>query len=67
MDPDDYKGQVDPIKIDDVLSSPANRCGTCMDYVTFSDEDLQLGLANHNRPLYVTGMIGDKKNKSNPT
>jgi len=29
--------------------------------MTFSNEDLQLGSANHNRPLYVTDMIGDKR------
>jgi len=44
-----------------VLSSPLNRCAECMACVTFSDEDLQLGSANHNRPLYITGRIGDER------
>lgn len=61
MDPDDYKDQVDPIEVDEVLSYPLNQCAACMACVTFSDEDLQLGSANHNRPLYVTGRIGDKR------
>ena len=61
MDPDDYKDQVDPIEVDEVLSSPFNRCATCMAYITFSDEDLQLGSASHNKPLYITGRIGDKR------
>ena len=30
-------------------------------HVTFSDEDLQLRCANHSSPLYVTGMIDDKR------
>jgi len=61
MDPDDYKDQVDPIKVDEVLSSPLNQHGTCMACITFIDEDMQLGSMNHNRPLYVTRMIGDKR------
>jgi len=40
MDPDDYKDQVDPIEVDEVLSSPLNWCAACMACVTFSDEDL---------------------------
>ena len=61
MDSDNCKDQVDPIEVDEVLSSPLNRCAACMTGITFFDEDLQLGFANHNRPLYVTGMIGDKR------
>ena len=61
MDPDDYKDQVDPVEVDEVLLSSLNRCAACMACITFSDEDLQLGSANHNRPLYVTGRIGDKR------
>ena len=61
MDPNDYKDQVDPIKMDEVLSSPLNRCAECIASITFSSEDLQLGSANHNRPLHVTGMIGDRR------
>jgi len=61
MDPYHYKDQVDPIEVDEVLSSPLNGCVACMAYVTFSDEDLQLGSANQNRPLYVTGRIGDER------
>ena len=30
-------------------------------YITFTDEDMQLGSTDHNRPLYVTGIIGDKR------
>ena len=60
MDPDDYKDQVNPNEVDKVLSSPLNWCVAGMACITFSDEDLQLGFANHNRPLHVTGMIGDK-------
>jgi len=37
MDPDDYKDQVDPIEVDEVLSSPLNRCAACMAYITFFD------------------------------
>jgi len=61
MDPDDYKDQVDPIEVDEVLSSLLNRCATCMACITFNDEDMQLGSTDHNRPLYVTGIIGDKR------
>jgi len=61
MDPDDYKDQVDPIEVDEVLSSPLNWCAVCMACVTFSNEDLQLGSENHNRPLYVIDRIGDKR------
>jgi len=51
IDPDNYKDQVHPIEVDEVLSSTLNRRATCMAYITFSDEDLQLGFANHNRTL----------------
>ena len=61
MDPNDYKGQVDPIEVDEVLSSPLNWCAACMACITFSDEDLYLGSANHNRPFYVIDMIGDRR------
>ena len=61
MDPDDYKDQVDPIEVDEVLSSPLNWCGTCMACITFTNEEMQLGSTDHNRPLYVTGIIGDKR------
>jgi len=61
MDPDDYKDQVDPIEVNEVLSSPLNRCAACMACITFTDEDMQLGFTDHNRPLYVTGIIGDKR------
>ena len=40
MDPDDYKDQVDPIEVDEVLSSPLNRFATCMACITFTDEDI---------------------------
>jgi len=40
MNPDDYKDQVDPIEVDEVLSSPLNWCAVCMACVTFFDEDL---------------------------
>ena len=61
MDLDDYKDQVDPIEVDEVLSSPLNRCAACMACIMFIDEDMQLGSTNHNRPLYVIGIIGDKR------
>jgi len=61
MDPDDYKYQVGPINVNEVLSLPPNRCAVCMACITFTDEDMQLGSTDHNRPLYVTNMIGDKK------
>ena len=61
MDPNDYKDQVDSIEGDEVLSSPLNRSDACMACITFSDEDLLLWSANHNRPLYVTGMIRDRR------
>ena len=61
MDPDDYKDQVNPIGVDKVLSSPLNRCAACMACIMFIDEDMQLGSTNHNRPLYVIGIIGDKR------
>jgi len=53
MDPDDYKDQVNPIEVDEVLSSPLIRCAACMACITFTDEDMQLGSTNHNKPLYV--------------
>ena len=49
MDPDDYKDQVDPIKVDELLSSPLNQYAVCMTCITFTDEDIQLGSTN-NRP-----------------
>jgi len=61
MDLDDYKDQVNPIEVDVVLSSPLNRCAACMSCITFTDEDMQLRSTDHNRPLYVTGMIRDKR------
>jgi len=61
MDPNDYKDQVDPIKVDEVLSSPLNRCVACMACIMFTDEDMQLGSTDHNRPLYVTGIIRGKR------
>jgi len=61
MYPDDYKDQVNPIEVDEVLSSPLNRCATCMACITFTDEDMQLGSTDHNRSLYVIGMIRDKR------
>ena len=53
MDPDDYKDQVDPSKVDEVLSSPLNQCATCMACIMFTNKDMQLGSTNHNRPLPV--------------
>ena len=61
MDPDDYKDQVDPIKVNDMLSAPLNQFAACMGCITFFVEDLQLASANHNMPLYVTGMIRDRR------
>ena len=61
MDPDNYKDQVDPIEVNEVLSSPLNRRAACMAYITFSDEDLQLGYVNHNKRLYITGILGDER------
>jgi len=61
MDQDDYQDQVNPIEVDEVLSSPLNRCAACMACITLTDEDMQLGSTDHNRPLYVTGIIGDKR------
>jgi len=61
MDLDDYKDQVDRIEVNDVLSFPLNRCAACMACITFSDGDLQLGVTNHHRPLYITSMIGDRR------
>jgi len=61
MDPDDYKDQVDPIKVDGVLSSPLNWCAACMACITFTNKDMQLWSTDHNRPLYVIGIIGDKR------
>jgi len=61
IDPDDYKYQVYPIEVDELLLSPLSQCAVCMACIIFSDEDLQLGPANHNRPLYITGMIANKR------
>jgi len=61
MDPDDYKDQVDPIEVDEVLSSPLNWCAACMACITFTNQDMQLGSTDHNRPLYVAGIIRDKR------
>ena len=49
--PNNYKDQVHPIKVDEVLSSPLNQCLACMSCITFTDEDMQLGFADQNRPL----------------
>ena len=54
---DEYKDKVDPIKVDRVLSSPLNQCAACITCITFSNKDLQLGFANHNRSLYVASII----------
>ena len=51
MDPDYYKDQVDPIEVDEVLSSPLTQCAACMACITFTDEDMQLGSTDHNRPF----------------
>ena len=67
MDPDEYKDQVDPIEVDEVLSSPLNRCATCMACITFTDEDMQLGSMDHHRSLYITNIIGDKRIKLDPS
>ena len=40
MDFDDYKDQVDLIKVDEVLSSPLNQCAASMASIMFSDKDL---------------------------
>jgi len=61
MDLDNYKDQIDPIEVNEVLSSPLKRCAACMTCIMFPNEDLQLGYTNHNRHLYVTSMIGDKR------
>jgi len=61
MDPNDYKDQVDRIEVDEVLSSTLNGGATCIACIVFSNKDLWLGCANHNRPLYVTGMIKHKR------
>jgi len=47
---DDYKNQVDPIKVDEVLSSPLSQCATCIACITFSDEDLKFDM------LITTGL-----------
>jgi len=60
MDPNDYEDQVNPIEVDETLSSPLNQCAICMVCIMFSDDDLQSGPGDHNTPLFVTGMIGDK-------
>jgi len=60
MDPN-YKDQVNPIKVDEVLSSLLHLSATCMACITFSYKDIQLGFANHNKPLYVTGTIINKR------
>jgi len=44
MHPDDYKDQVDPIEVDEVLSSPLNLCATCMACITFTEEACNEGL-----------------------
>jgi len=49
MDPDDYKDQVHPIEVDEVLSSPLNWCATCIACIMFTDEDMQLASMDHNR------------------
>ena len=61
MDPDDYKDQVNPIEVDEMLPSPLNRCGARMACITLSDKHLQLESGNHNRPLYVTDMVEDRR------
>ncbi|KAL8128466.1 LOW QUALITY PROTEIN: hypothetical protein V2J09_017621 [Rumex salicifolius] len=53
MEPDNYKDQVDRVEVNDVSLSPPTHCASCMERITFSDEDLQLGEEYHNRLLYV--------------
>ena len=43
MDPDDYEDQVDAVEVDEVLSSPLNRCVAYMACITFPDKDLSWG------------------------
>jgi len=61
IDPDDCKDLVDPIKVNEVLSSPLNHCVAFIACILFSYEDCQLGCVNQNRPLYVINIIGDKR------
>ena len=53
--PDLYVDNVEPVDAQHSLRV----CASCMTCITFTDDDLQLGVEYHNRPLYVIGKIGD--------
>ena len=42
------------------LKDESHNCAKCCAVITFTDEDLQLGLKPHNRPLFVIGYIREK-------
>ena len=60
-DPEDFKDQVEPIEVNEASTTSANQCALCMACIAFYDDDLLLESENHNRPLYVTCSIGDRK------
>ncbi|KAK2982876.1 hypothetical protein RJ640_019465, partial [Escallonia rubra] len=47
-------------EIDDLKTTTAT-CASCCASITFTDEDLQLGSKPHNRPLFVSGYIRERK------
>ncbi|KAK2975803.1 hypothetical protein RJ640_022763 [Escallonia rubra] len=47
-------------EIDDLKTTTAT-CTSCCASITFTDEDLQLGPKPHNRPLFVSGYIRERK------
>ncbi|KAA0046823.1 ty3-gypsy retrotransposon protein [Cucumis melo var. makuwa] len=55
---------IEILKNDDVsttVTSPMKACDSCCMSISFSDEDLLLGSKLHNRPLYISGYIGEQK------
>ena len=42
------------------LEDESHNCAKCCAIITFTNEDLQLGLKQHNRPLFVTRYIREQ-------
>ena len=54
MSPDMYKEDVAEISV-----ATSECCATCNSCITFGEEEILIGKEVHNRPLYVTGLVGN--------
>lgn len=45
--------------VTEVAMTSPRVCASCRACITFTEEDLMLGHEYHNRPLYVTGLVGN--------